>query len=167
MARKPKKQTKVKKAKTSRLTLKNKAKLAVDKQNVPRHREKYAALNFKRQVKTRLDALETDYVDKLSDADKAWLNAFLEETVITNFQHKGKKFYKTKQSKREFYSSNNARNRCMFTKAKAMGTIVNTESDRALSNMLDREYSEALQPGDYENAIIEAITIKNQLKDET
>lgn len=110
----------------------------MDKQKIPRSREKYAALNFKRQVKTRLEQLDIDYVDQLSESEKAWLNSFLEETVITNFQHKGKKHYKTKKEQRQFYNSNNARNRCMFTKAKAMGTLTYENNAQAYSSLLDK-----------------------------
>jgi hypothetical protein len=149
-----------------KLKLKSKTKLDTDKQVIPRHREKYAALNFKRQVKTRLDQLETDYIDKLSDKDKAWLNAFLEETVITNFQHKGKKFYKSKKAKRELWGTNNARNRCMFTKAKAMNAIVNTENPQALASILDSEYMSTMHPGEYEDAVLEAIMIKRNLEED-
>ena len=129
--------------KGNKTVIKNKAKLAVDKQVIPRHKEKFAALNFKRQVKTRLDQLDIDYVDQLSDKEKAWLNSFLEETVITNFQHKGKKHYKTKKSKREFYNSNNARNRCMFTKAKAMGTLIFNNNPASFSALLEQADGDA------------------------
>ena len=129
--------------KGNKTVIKNKSKLSVEKQKIPRHREKFAALNFKRQVKTRLDQLDIDYVDKLNDKEKAWLNSFLEETVITNFQHKGKKHYKTKKSKREFYNSNNARNRCMFTKAKAMGTLVFNNNPSAFSSLLEQADGDA------------------------
>jgi hypothetical protein len=144
--------------------IKSKTKLAVDKQRVPRHKERYAALNFKRQVKTRLDQLDIDYVDKLSDKDKAWLNSFLEETVITNFQHKGKKHYKTKKGRREFYGANNARNRCMFTKAKAMGTLVNTSNPMALASIIDNQQNHDTA-SEIEDAIITAIGIRDNLKD--
>lgn len=125
---------------------------------MPRSKEKFAALNFKRQVKTRLPQLETDYLDKLNDTEKAWLNSFLEETVITNFQHKGKKHYKSKKAKREFYNSNNARNRCMLTKSNAMGTTVNTKNASALSALIDGTDNTSVN--DTENAMLAAIAIK-------
>lgn len=158
-----KKQPKNKKQ-ANKSTVKNKDKLAVANQNVPRNKEKYPALNFRRQVKTRLDQLETDYIDKLSDEEKAWLNAFLEETVITNFQHKGRKFYKSKKAKREFYGSNNARNRCLFTKAKAMNTIVNSKNPQALQSLLDA--TEQVTASEMEDLFITAIEIKRSGRSE-
>jgi len=110
---------------------------------MPRHKEKFAALNVKRQVRLRHEALDMDYLSQLNDKEKAWLNSFLEETVITNFQHKGKKHYKSKKKKREFYSDNNARNRCMYTKAKAGGLIDQTYSEKALAAIIDGNNSGA------------------------
>lgn len=147
-----------KKQQKNKSIIKNKSKLPVEKQHIPRSKEKFPALNFRRQVKTRLDQLETDYLDKLNDEEKAWLNAFLEETVITNFQHKGRKFYKSKKAKREFYSSNNARNRCQFTKAKAMNTIVNTKNPQALQSLVDA--MEQTTASEMEDLFIAAIEIK-------
>lgn len=150
---------KLKKRAGNKNNIKNKDKLAIDKQKVPRNQEKYPALNFKRQVKTRLDQLETDYVSLLNEEEKAWLNSFLEETVITNFQHKGKKLYKSKKSKREHYSSNNARNRCMFTKAKAMNTLVNVTNPQALAALVDNDQNQS-NVNEEEAAMITAIMIK-------
>lgn len=104
-----------------------------------------------------------DYLDQLNDKEKAWLNAFLEETVITNFQHKGKKFYKTKKSRKQFYGENNARNRCMFTKAKAMNTLVNTQNPGALAAIIDNEQNTDTA-SDIEDALLAAIELKDKLK---
>jgi hypothetical protein len=140
--------------KKNKNTLKNKNKLAVENQKTPRHKEKYPALNFKRQVKTRLGQLETDYVDKLNEKDKAYLNSFLEETVITNFDHKGKKLYK---DRKPFYDANNARNRCIYTAAQAMGTLYNASTTEALSAVMDIEAPTA---NNVEDAMLEAMEIK-------
>lgn len=167
MAKKPTTKDKSSKVK-NKSNIKNKAKLAVDKQVIPRHREKYPALNFKRQVKTRLDQLDLDYIDQLNDTEKAWLNTFLEETVIANFLHKGKKLYKTKKARSEHYGSNNARNRCMYTKAKAMNTILNTPNPEALKIILEKEQMQSSGANDYEDALLTAITIKrNKLVNES
>jgi hypothetical protein len=144
MARKPK----------NKSTIKNKNKIPVEKQKTPRHKEKYPALNPKRAVKTRQEQLEVPYLDQLNDKEKKFLNAFLEETVITNFQHKGKKIYK---DRKPFYDANNARNRCMYTAAKASGALQSTATAEALSLLLDN-YSDTAD--DVENALIRAIELK-------
>ena len=124
---KPKKQK-------NKSSIKNTSKLSIEKQVTPRNKERYPALNFKRQVKTRLDQLDIDYLDQLSASEKEFLNRFLEETVIANFKHKGEKIY---EDPREFYGANNARNRCQYTKAKAMGMLISTPNPTALSSLVD------------------------------
>jgi hypothetical protein len=66
-----------------------------------------------------------DYIDKLSDKEKKWLNAFLSETVVTNFDHTGKKLYKTKKMKRKLYKENNDRNVDTYNVARSSGKLYN------------------------------------------
>ena len=85
---------------------------------------RFPALEKKVNLKTRTDLLQDfDYIDKLNDKEKMFLNNFLEEEIITNFNHKGKKFNTSKKSKRRCYNNNNARNRCIMTREKAMTTL--------------------------------------------
>lgn len=142
--------------------MKNSSKLSVEAQVTPRDKERYPALNFKRQVKLRKDYLDgiEEYVHLLSPDEKAWLNSFLEETVITNFKHKGKKFYKSKKAKREFYNSNNARNRCMQTKAAAMHMLDSTDT---MPGSMDAMFSTEIgadRQDDVEDAMIAALELK-------
>lgn len=85
-------------------------------------------MNVARQVKNRQQELDIDYWDKLTPKEKEWLNSFLEETVITNFAHKGKKLIKTKKGKREAYNRNNARNRDLLNMAQSTGLIRYSEN---------------------------------------
>lgn len=135
----------------------------MENQKTPRNKERYPALNFKRQVKLRRDALDgiEEYVDQLNDKEKEWLNRFLEETVITNFQHKGPLIYKGKKKRREFYGENNARNRCMFTKASAMGMLLQVQNSGALTAIIDQD-QDAITADDVENAMIEMIDSKRE-----
>jgi hypothetical protein len=143
----PKKQKPKQKNKSS---ISNKKKTPVEKQKTPRNKEKYPALNFKRQVKTRLDQLDIDYVAKLNDEEKDFLNRFLEETVITNFKHKGPKIY---SDPKPFYNSNNARNKCIYTGAKALGIL----ESRTLEGMeQDSHYPTA---SDVEDAMIHGLEL--------
>lgn len=88
-----------------------------------REKTKYPGLKPHLNLKTRADWLDMDYLDKLNDKEKAWLNAFVEEEINAKFNHTGKKLNKNKRDKRRIYSANNARNRCVFTKAKATFTL--------------------------------------------
>lgn len=92
-----------------------------------RGKNKYAALDPKLNLKTRQDLIDFDYLDKLSDKEKEWLNTFSEEYNNANFNHGKKVLHKTKLLKKDCYSKNNARNRCILTKAKAMGNSVYLE----------------------------------------
>lgn len=112
-----------------------------------------------------MDALEgiEEYVHLLSDKEKEFLNTFLEETVITNFQHKGKHLYKSKKKRREFYGDNNARNRCIYTKAKAMQGLISFDNPDTLTAVIDRNQSDM----NIEDQMIALIGIKRSgiLKD--
>lgn len=87
--------------------------------------EKYPALNPKRQVFNRRDSIDGDYYDKLSEKEREWMNAFLSETVVTNFNHTGPDFYTTKEEKRKLFAENNARNRCALNHAKSKNLMNN------------------------------------------
>jgi len=106
-------------------------------------------------VKTRLSQLETDYLDKLSPEEKDFLNRFLEETVITNFQHKGDKLYK---DRKPFYDANNARNRCLYTKLHAMGALYHAANSEALNSLIDDKTS--VNSNTEEEMLLEAIALK-------
>lgn len=73
--------------------------------------------------KIRQEYLDYDYLDKLSPEDLKWLNSFSEEYLGTNFNHPGKKLFKSKAKKRELYNQNNARNRCLFSQTRAKGGL--------------------------------------------
>jgi hypothetical protein len=140
--------------KRNKSNIKNKNKIPVEKQKIKRSDEKYPALNPKRAVKTRQEQLEVPYLDQLNEKEKAFMNAFLEETVITNFKHKGKKLYK---DRKPFYDANNSRNRCMYTAAKAMQRLHSASTAEALSAVLDTTPSSA---DEVEDALIMAIELK-------
>lgn len=71
--------------------------------------------------KSRADLVDYDYLDQLSDKEKEWLNSFTEEYTHANFNHPGKILHRTKRLKKDCYDRNNARNRCIWTRAKASG----------------------------------------------
>lgn len=71
--------------------------------------------------------MDYDYLDKLSDKELEWLNNFTEEYVHANLTHKGKKLHKTKKLRLDCYNRNNARNRCIWTRAKAAGKTVDLD----------------------------------------
>ena len=121
----------------------------------PRNKEKYAALNTNRQVGNRKEYLHCDYVEKLNDKEKEFLNSFLEETVIANFKHKGKRIIKSRKEELKIYVENNARNRCTLSKARVTGMLDDVELTDDTRKNIDRA-------SDVEDGLIVQLSLRNK-----
>lgn len=99
------------------------------KRRTRRGAEKYPALRKDLNLRSRTDLIDYDYLDKLSPKELDWLNRFTAEYVGADFRH-DRKLHKSKKARRECYNANNARNRCVLTKAKAAGKLSSTDSPR-------------------------------------
>jgi hypothetical protein len=130
-----------------------------------RSKEKFPALNTNRQVFNRREYLDCDYIDKLTDEEKDFLNRFLEETYITNFDHKGKKFYKKKAEKKKLYHDNNSRNRCLLSYAKSKGIIDKLPDDNGVKSAAHTGVRDPGKFGEMEDALIDYIDSKNVPKE--
>ncbi len=60
------------------------------------------------------------------------MSSFLEESLGARFNHGGKKFIKTKAGKKKIYNENNARQRDVYSLARATGRIANITPEAAL-----------------------------------
>lgn len=93
--------------------------------------KKLRALLPEYNLKTRFDLLEIDakYLNDLKDNPEAaeWLNKFNTEFVNASFNRHKNHLHRTKKEKRECYSMNNARNRCIYTREKAQGKLDSVE----------------------------------------
>lgn len=119
-----------------------------------RKKTKYPALDPQLNLKTRFKEIsDIDYLDKLNDEEKAWLNKFMAETVNADFRHR-EQLYKTSGQKKELYKRNNARNRDVYTKAEAQNKI---------TNLLDVG-TEKLEIDGFEDMMICKIDLENSLK---
>lgn len=98
------------------------------KKKPKRSKMRYPALNRNYNLKTRTDLIDYDYIDKLNDKEKEFLNSFTEEYTNANLTHHGKKLHKKKKDKKICYDNNNARNRCEYTKAKAQNKLTTLET---------------------------------------
>lgn len=144
---------------------KKKQKASAPLKNNTRARTKYAGLKTHLNLKTRADQLDMDYISKLNDKEKAWLNAFIEEEVNSKFDHTGKKFNKTKKAKRKIYSANNARNRCIFTRAKATHTLDSWGDAGGLIGESDGDLIELAEKiEDFQNTLDSSNKRKNSTK---
>lgn len=100
--------------------------------NNKRQRAKYPALRPELNLKTRYELLDYDYIDKLDDLEKKWLNDFTEEYINASLDSKNphNNFHNTEELKKDCYRRNNARNRDILTRAKASGTFVSIDEMR-------------------------------------
>lgn len=71
----------------------------------------------------RLEALDVDYLEKLSPEEREWMETFLQEYVQANFNHGKALIHKTKEQQLEIYAANNARERCIMSRTKAGGKL--------------------------------------------
>ena len=94
------------------------------KKKTKRSREKYPNLKPELNLKTRYESVDQDYIDKLSPKEKEWLNKFMGEYVGASFSKNNEdNIQKSAAHKKESYDRNNARNRCVLTRAKATGVV--------------------------------------------
>lgn len=117
-----------------------------------RSKSKYPALQPNLNLKTRYDELtDFDYIHKLNDSEKEFLNSFLEEYVNAKLNHPSKVLHDTQPLRKSCYDRNNSRNRDVYSRGKAMGVCVSlndvkenqavvNEEDR-LIQQYDRKYS--------------------------
>lgn len=112
---------------------------------VPRSKLKYPTFDVKRAVVNRREELEVDYLNKLNDDEKAWLNQFQEEYVIANFgkkdnpEDKAKLLDKSDKHRKDCYNNNNRRNRDILINARVRGLMNRVESDAHLSHFMDTD----------------------------
>jgi hypothetical protein len=91
-----------------------------------RARTKHPALRPELNLKTRYELIDYDYVWKLSEEEKEWLNKFTEEYVNAHLDRKEltNNLHNTKELKQDCDRRNNARNADILTKCKAAGKYI-------------------------------------------
>lgn len=81
------------------------------------------------KTKIRQELLDQDYVHKLNDKEREWLERFNKEFVAGSFEKAGKKYssknlHKGKEKRKELYRENNKRKIDAHGVAKAMNTLI-------------------------------------------
>jgi hypothetical protein len=91
------------------------------KKQSKRSKTKYPALKPELNLRSRYDIIDYDYVDKLSEKDKAWLNKFTEEDVNASLDRKdlSNNIHKTIEQKKDIDRRNNTRKNDAYTRSKA------------------------------------------------
>lgn len=90
-----------------------------------RQKNKFRALRPELNLKTRFEEIAdmASYSNTLPDDAKKWLNSFSEEYVCANFNHDGPILHSSDKQKKSCFDRNNARNRDIYTREKAQGTM--------------------------------------------
>lgn len=101
----------------------------------------FHALNPYANPKVRREFIDVDYVDKLSDKEKEWLNKFMDEYNGANldFENPRKNLHKTKKLKKDCTDRVNARNRDLYAKSKIKNELyfLNEDIDGETDNIED------------------------------
>ena len=131
-----------------------------ERKKTGREKVKNPALKRQYNLKVRRDYIEPDYIDgvyndngellirALTDEEKEWLNKFYEETVCASFKGE-ESLYTEKEDRREIYSENNARNRCLYNKAKKTNRLMHFDIDE-----YDKFVSKKLSGIDIDNIVV-------------
>lgn len=112
-----------------------------------RSKTKYPALNKKLNVKVRQELIDYDYLDKLSEEEKKWLNKFTEEYVNASFKktesgnYSSKNLHRKKTQRKDCYDRNNKRNADIFSVTKSNDMLKDSESLNA--TLEDRSFRTA------------------------
>lgn len=100
------------------------------KKKTKRNSYKYPNLHPEVNLKSRFDLIDYDYIDKLSEKEKRWLNKFTKEYVNADLNYKdlSKNLHNTQKLKKDCTDRNNARNRDILTREKAAGLMEDFEN---------------------------------------
>lgn len=105
-----------------------------------RNQTKYPALDPSLNLKSRSHLADYDYLHKLDEKDLKWLNDFSEGHNNANPNAEGaKEIFKTDKDKKKCYSINNARNRCILTRAHAQGAAVQMQALKIEDRLISEE----------------------------
>lgn len=105
------------------MTGKREKKTSTKKKKSLRSRTKFPALKPELNLKSRTELIDYDYIDKLSEEEKAWLNKFTEEYVNANLDRKNleNNLHKTRELIKDCDKRNNDWKADILTRSKASG----------------------------------------------
>lgn len=135
------------------------------KQNEKKKRDqiKNPGLNKRYNSKIRQEYLDQDYIPELSEAEKSWLSKFNEEYygASLDFKNLENNMHNNQELKKDCTDRNNARNRCIYSIAKAKGVVVPTATNSAnVESNSDNELEREEVTDNLEDYIIDYIDAK-------
>ena len=133
--------------------MKRKAKKQKEKPKTKRSSNKYPALKPELNLKIRYELIDYDYIDKLNPEEKEWLNKFTNEYVNDVLDRKNLKnnLHNTKELKKDCDDRNNARNRDILSKSKAMSSTVYLEDIKELHVQEEKQLEDSYDLDDATN----------------
>lgn len=129
-----------------------------------RKRSKFPGLSKKYNTKVRQELIDYDYLGKLSEEEKEWLNKFSEEYNSGSFKkteagnYSTKNLHRSKKLRKDCYDRTNSRNRDVFSITKANDML--KDADKLNFHLEEKSYRDA---GQVENDIIEIIDLNKEL----
>lgn len=129
-------------------------------------KKKFPRLEKNKNLKIRQELIDYDYIDKLSDEEKEWLNKFTNEYTCGSFQkiktgkRKGEysstNLHKTQAQREECYNRNNLRNNDVHGVSKINNMLKDGESAQAVLENKDTPTA-----SEVENILINLIELKD------
>lgn len=126
-----------------------------------KERNKYTGLDPSLHPKTRQELFDQDYIDKLSDDEKAWLSKFNDEWTGASLEKASepenwhKNHHSTKALRKDVTDKNNSRNRDLYSQARTQGWIAPLEDNVEAVDKL-----KITQPSTTEDALIHELDKK-------
>ena len=99
--------------------------------------KKYPRLEKNKNLKIRQELIDYDYISKLTDKEKEWLNRFTTEYTCGTFEkdssgkYSKKNLHKTSEQRKECYTRNNRRNDDIHGISKINNMLKDGESAQA------------------------------------
>lgn len=118
---------------------------------------KHPMLEKRFNSRVKQEVLDMDYIHKLNNEEKTWLDGFLDEYVNAKFDQDGSDFHSTPEARKECYDANNARNRCLYGRIRNKVGATKLINYDLVRNVVEEELSKEIDPSNIEDAIISFI----------
>lgn len=123
-------------------------------------------MNPRVNLKTRVELADFDYLNQLNPTELRFLNTFCEGWNNADFRDKRTKdMFKTDKERKECYSNNNSRNRCIYTRAKASGNVIEQTEIQKTKETVYEKHTYTKNEDDLTPDEVEEIRIQNLLKE--
>jgi hypothetical protein len=144
-----------------------------------RSQQEHPDLDPKFNLRSRLELIDQDYLDKLSPEELKWLNQFNREYVSASLDSENprKNLHRNKKLRKSCYDQNNSRNRDVLTRAKAAKLLIDYETlieesdyndyEEKLINELDKKQTREAIDWLAEQLDKDETVLENQLINET